>query len=1287
MPPEVLSPSRRRRVVAGVSGLALAVTLVPAAAAVGSTAPSAPSVSPHAATDLIISEYIEGTSNNKALEFYNGTDATVDLTGYSVQVYANGSTSPGSTIALTGTVAPGAVHVLTHSSWALGGSADQTSGALNFNGNDAVTLLNDGVLIDSFGQVGDNPGTAWGSGDTSTVDNTLRRLSEVCSGDLVPDDPFEPALEYSGHGTNAVDGLGSHTTDCGAGGVEEPLLNEFSASTVGADVEYLEVIGLPDTDYSDLTVLQVEGDASASARGSVVSVHPMGETDENGYWLQELASNTLQNGTLTLLLVQDFTGEAGTVLDTDQDGVLDAELPFTQILDSVAVDTGEAGTLTYSPAVLSAEYDGLPFVPGGASRIPNGVSTDSASDWMRNDFDLFGIPGYDGSPIVGEAVNTPGAPNQAYQEEPLPPGGSCGDPATPIGTVQGEGFSTPIAGQVVTVEGVVIGDFQHTGSFGGFYVQDGGDDNPATSDGIWVPSTTAVEEGDLVRVTGTAGESFGLTQLGSSTVTVCDSGVDLPEPVELQLPMTDEVKEAHESMRVTLTQDLAILEYFNYGRFGEIVIGVDRQFQPTNVFEPGSEEAQALAAANLAERITLDDGLNVQNPSVTRHPNGEPFALDNYFRGGDLVSDATGVLDYRFSLWRIQPTAPAGFTAVNQRPEVPEVGGDTTVAAFNVLNYFTTLNSRGAVNPEEFERQEIKIVTAIAQLDADIVGLIEIENNDDEALATLTEALNDYLGADVYDYLATGTVGTDEITTAFIYQTDEVQTVGEFATLTEEQDPRFRTNYNRPVLAQTFQRVEGGELVTVANNHLKSKGSSCDAVGDPEDPDGQGNCNGVRTEAAEAMVDWLATDPTETGSENVVVIGDLNSYAKEDPIVALNDGGYVDLLAQYQGSYAYTYVFDGQLGYLDHALANPGAAELVTGAAAWYINADEASLLDYTTRFKPPGQAEIWAPDAFRSSDHDPVLVGMQLLEEPVEPVDPVDRIGGDDRYQVAANAALEVGPRDVVFLAGGEAFADALAAASPAAADQIPVLLTRSDRLPQVTGAALAELAPSAVVILGGEESVDATVAAAVATQTGADVLRIEGAHRYEVAAGLAAAYFEPEDVDVVVVASGTALADALAGGPLAGQWDSPILLTRGDVLPLATRAALTDLAPSQIVVLGGPDTVQQEILLELQQYADDVQRIAGDDRYSTAVAIAEQLEPSEHMMLASGTAFADALAASPVAGLRSAPILLTKAEEMPASTLEFVTDSEVTSATVVGGTISVTEAVEDALRELLSP
>ncbi len=297
---------------------------------------------------------------------------------------------------------------------------------------------------------------------------------------------------------------------------------------------------------------------------------------------------------------------------------------------------------------------------------------------------------------------------------------------------------------------------------------------------------------------------------------------------------------------------------------------------------------------------------------------------------------------------------------------------------------------RGRCN--EFTRQRDKIIAALTAIDADVVGLIEIENHPgDVPTADLVSGLNEATDAGTYDYVATGAIGSDAIRVAFIYKPASVSPVGDYAVLDTSVDPRFLDDFNRPVLAQTFQDNNTGGIFTAAVNHLKSKGSDCNDIGDPDTGDGAGNCNLTRKAAAEALVDWLAGDPTASGDSDFLIIGDLNSYDKEDPIDVILQGSddtlgtgddYTDLLFDRIGEDAYSYVFDGQIGYLDHGLANANLVDEVSGVTVWHINADEADLIDYDTSFKGPNQDAIYAPDAYRSSDHDPVIVGLDVCDE-----------------------------------------------------------------------------------------------------------------------------------------------------------------------------------------------------------------------------------------------------------------------------------------------------------------
>jgi len=967
------------------------------------TAPDLKVAQAQSPAELFFSEYIEGSSNNKALEIFNGTGATVDLAagGYNLQMFFNGSASAGLTINLTGTVTDGDVFVVAQSSAnaAILAQADQTNGAGWYNGDDAVVLRKGTSIVDVIGQIGFDPGSQWGVDLTSTADNTLRRKADICAGDPDGSNPFDPSLEWNGYATDTFDGLGAHVANCTVTNL--PKINEFSANTTGTDVEYVEVFGTPDTDYSAYTILEIEGDTTGS--GVVDEIIQVGTTDANGLWLGSLPANALENGTISLLLVRGFIGSLNQDLDTDNDGIFDL-IPWDAIEDSVAVNDGGVGDFTYGTPSLGPNYDGISnFAPGGASRFPDGLDTEDASNWVRNDFDLAGIPGFPGTIILGEAYNTPGAPNEIY----VPPPEVCGDPYTFIFQVQGETDISPFAGTEVAVEGIVVGDFQNNeflddGNLNGFHIQDpAGDGNPATSDGIFIyaPGGMDVSVGDAVRVRGAVSEFSGMTEITASQIWQCSSGNNIA-PTSLSLPVTSVNEfEPFEGMLVNFPQSLVIAEYFNFDRYGEIVLTTDRYLTYTARFEP-DPIAFPDYQDYIRNRITLDDGRTNQNPDPAIHPNGFTFDLTNLFRGGDLVSNVTGVLDYSFGLYRIQPTQGAEYTPANPRPAQPdEVGGNIKVASFNVLNYFTTIDEgidicgpaqdqecRGADTYEEFIRQRDKIIAAISTINADVVGLIEIENYPgDVPTADLVSGLNDVLGAGTYDYIATGAIGSDAIRVALIYKPASVSPLGSFAVLDSTVDPRFLDDYNRPTLAHSFLDNTTGGVFTVAVNHLKSKGSDCSAIGDPDLNDGAGNCNLTRKAAAEALVDWLVSAPTGVDDTDYLIIGDLNSYDKEDPIDILLAGGYTDLIYQYLGESAYSYVFDGQIGYLDYAIASQNLIGQVSGTTVWHINADEPDLIDYDMSFKLPAQDAIYAPDAYRSSDHDPVIVGLNLSAVPAQ--------------------------------------------------------------------------------------------------------------------------------------------------------------------------------------------------------------------------------------------------------------------------------------------------------------
>ncbi len=614
---------------------------------------------------------------------------------------------------------------------------------------------------------------------------------------------------------------------------------------------------------------------------------------------------------------------------------------------------------------------------------------------------------------------------------PVTPVFTCGGPKTFIGAIQGSGNASPLAGQVVDIEAVVTADFQPLPMLGGFFVQEpSGDGDAATSDGIFVNDGGAgleVRTGDLVRVRGLVSENFNQTVLTASDKRVCTTGNALPAPVDVTFPLPAvSFLERFEGMRVRFPQTLRVTDHFNLGRFNEVGLAwvpepYTRLMTGTQVALPGAA-ANAVRDLNNRSRILLDDASNrsygALAPGQTYPLTAGGLAALNPIRLGARVnadSPLVGVLGFDFNTYRVHPTAPVTFDAANPRPAAPpRVGGRVKVASANVLNYFTTFNSRGANNLAEFIRQRDKIIAGIQAMDAAIVVLGEIENNVNASLEDLVNdagpsgPLGNSLNKDQpgkWAYIDTGVTGTDLIRMAFLYQPALVEPVGAHKVLTNAIDPRTIDGLNRPPVAQTF-RVPGAaaklQHFTVAANHFKSKGSAC--AGDPDLADGQDECNNTRISVAAALLDWLATnptnDPTPAEDRRVLIVGDLNSYSMEDPIRALTDPAFfkpgsavaapnpkavfTDLIPE-----GYSYLFNGESGALDHALANPALLRLITGAGEWHINADEPVVLDYNLDFGGNGStqakseaqaAAYYSAGPFRTSDHDPLVIGFNPL-------------------------------------------------------------------------------------------------------------------------------------------------------------------------------------------------------------------------------------------------------------------------------------------------------------------
>ncbi|MFK4790283.1 ExeM/NucH family extracellular endonuclease [Microbacterium sp. ZW T5_56] len=586
---------------------------------------------------------------------------------------------------------------------------------------------------------------------------------------------------------------------------------------------------------------------------------------------------------------------------------------------------------------------------------------------------------------------------------------SAADATHTIAEVQGTGDASPLIGQTVTVQGVVTADYRE-GGYRGIVIQTqntGGDSKTdGASDGIFVflgNNAVTLERGDLVSVTGSVSEYFEQTQISVTAATdveIVTAGVGVPAPVALDASVLGADREQYENMLVAPTGTYRLTsshELYNYGTLW-LSAGEDLAVKSTELVRPGADAA-AITAQNAAHRILLDDGWSAQVTNNT-HPGEQPyFTKDDVVRNGDLVHFPTEglVLQYGFNQWRLQPVVPIDdssdashkptFAPMDERPIAPpSVGGDVKVATYNVLNYFTTLrsddeNARGAATAELFQIQRSKIIAGIVGLDADIIGLMEIENSIqfgkpvDTAVADLVAGLNEAAGSEVWAYVSTpaalqdATI-TDVITTAIIYKKAAVTPVGDSTTVPV--DETVWGNAREPI-AQTFEA--NSKTFSVIVNHLKSKSPPDKTT--PEPADEQGFFNADRVAQAQQVLQLAETVTAASGSSDVLLLGDFNAYAQEDPIQVFADAGWTDLIPAFDPT-QHTYTFNGELGSLDHILASPSLASSVSGAGVWNINSPEWGDRAYNYAATEPSTP-------FRSSDHDPALVGLTLTPPPVD--------------------------------------------------------------------------------------------------------------------------------------------------------------------------------------------------------------------------------------------------------------------------------------------------------------
>lgn len=926
--------------------------------ALGLPIPRAHAVSP----DVVISQVYGAGGNSGAtlrndfIELFNRGSAAVDLSGWSVQ-YAPASASSWQRTNLSGIIQPGQ-HILVQ-------EAQGAGGTVNLPAPDVTGTIAMGA----------------GAGIVALANNTTTFASGCPTG-----------------AQNLVDLVGYGATTCAETSPTPTLTSTTAALRIAG--------GCVDTDANqvDFSTGAPTPRNSSAPNASCTEAAPVVSSTSPS----DGAMNVSPGATISVTFSEPVSVATGAIRVECPSGTL------------VASNPSALGNVTTVNVVPSQN------LPAGMCRLlvqANGISDSDTADPPDQ-------PAADFS-----ATFTVAATTCAAADTPIGQIQGTGTSAALTGTRTVQG--------VVVADYEYTGSGTNTDFLRGFFVQNVAgteDGNPDTSDGIFVFSGDAnfVNVGQLVQVTGNVVEfNFGstggtLTELTSPQIEVCASGASV-NPTDVSLPLSDAVAlERYEGMLVRFAQTLYVTEHFQLGRFGSIVLSSGGRLpQPTNVVDPGAA-AVAQQATNNLNRLVVDDDLQVQNPDPIKiGRNGSPLSATNTLRGGDTISGLTGVLTqtdattasnvpattdpvlYRLRPYNVLNGVNPNFQATNPRPALPVVtSGSLRVAGFNLLNYFNTFGSacangvggpatdcRGAENQAEFDRQWPKIVAAGLGTGADILVINELENDGyglTSAMQDLVDRLNAASAAGTWDFTRvdantgqTNALGNDAIRIGIVYKPAKATPIGVTAVANTEAFGVYQTGAgpfqrNRPALAQAFEDSCGGRVVVVGN-HLKSKGSSCSdnisPVGpDPDTGDGQGECNLTRTAAAQQLVTWLNGDPTQTGVTNVLILGDLNSYSHEDPIRSLENGGYTNLIASRIGGSAYSYVFDGQWGYLDYAFGSEDLLSQIDDVVEVHLNSDEPSVLDYNTNFKSASQlSSLYAAGGFRASDHDPVVVSLTL--------------------------------------------------------------------------------------------------------------------------------------------------------------------------------------------------------------------------------------------------------------------------------------------------------------------
>lgn len=583
-------------------------------------------------------------------------------------------------------------------------------------------------------------------------------------------------------------------------------------------------------------------------------------------------------------------------------------------------------------------------------------------------------------------------------------------------------LASPILDQWVVVEAIVTED--KTQSYQGFWLQqeDQSLKSSSASRGIFVYHKNAnIQRGQRLRLLAQVSEYHGLTELKRvKALKVCAYNQPIPKATPLALPVESLVQlEALEGMRIVIKQGLFVSDLYGagygFGSNGQFAISTRLYFQPTELYSAREVQSRNIQLDDRAlDYLLIDDGSATRFPAFIPFPNKHGFSANHPLRIGDGISHISAILHSYDEHYILVPESKEGaldlIIKTAARPVQPSISKDANfvVASMNLENYFNGTpksfahrdigfpTSRGAKTYAGFLLQTEKLVSALSTIDADVIALMELENDgygQHSAIADLTRALNTRFKPSLhYKYIipTQKRLGRDDISVGILYRKKDIKPLGKPFVLDSNSSIKyldsqgrskalFNDGYHRPALLQKFSNK--GQSFYIAANHFKSKGRPCKSE---KEDSLQGHCNKERIKAAKALVSFIHRHTND--SDPVLILGDLNSYSQEDPLSVFAKAGYKNLNevgTLYSGKEQfYSYSYQGYLGNLDHGLANSAMIPFVRSIDSWHINSVEDSLLDYQTESNGQNYPTIdhyAAPNAYRSSDHDPLVIGIEF--------------------------------------------------------------------------------------------------------------------------------------------------------------------------------------------------------------------------------------------------------------------------------------------------------------------